>query len=265
MDVGSRLSGKRAIVTGGGSGIGRASAIRLAAEGAKVLVVGRTQANIDETAELVRTAGGVAESLRADASAEDEVSGAVARCVEAFGGLDVFFANAAVPGTNTPLLEQTVGEWDAVLRANVISCFLAIKHAGRHMVAKGTGSIILTSSVASLRANGGAINYSASKAAVNSLVQGAANSFYGTGVRVNAVLPGLIETKMTKPMFDQARAKGVEGRLGHVNPLRRPGQPHEIAAMVAFLASDDGSYVNGQSIAVDGGVTSTHPFGRIAL
>jgi len=128
-----------------------------------------------------------------------------------------------------------------------------------------SGSIILTSSVASLRANGGAISYSASKAAVNSLAQTAANSFYGTGVRVNALLPGLIETQMTRKVFESARSRGTESKIGHVNPLRRAGQPEEIAAMAAFLASDDASYVNGQCLAVDGGVSSTHPFGRIAL
>ena len=182
-----------------------------------------------------------------------------------FGGLDVFFANIAVTGSNTPLLEQSVEEWDEVLRVNLLSCFLAVKHAGRHMTAHGGGSIVLTSSAASLRANAGAISYSASKAAVNSLAQTAANALAGTGVRVNAVLPGLVETQMTRQVFEKARAKGVEGRIGHMTPLRRAGQPHEIAAMAAFLASDDASFITGQCYAVDGGVSSSHPFGRIAL
>ena len=260
-----RLSGRCAVITGAGSGIGRATALRFASEGAAVLVVGRRAENTEETVALVRAAGGRAAAMVADATLEANVEAMVARCIAEFGGLDIFFANSAVTGSNTPLLEQTVDEWEDVYRANVISCFLAVKHAGRVMTAQGRGSIILTSSVASLRANGGAVSYSASKAAVNSLAQTAANSFYGTGVRVNALLPGLIETQMTRKVFESARERGTEARIGHVNPLKRAGQPEEIAAMAAFLASDDASYVNGQCLAVDGGVSSTHPFGRIAL
>ena len=261
----NRLSGRCAVITGAGSGIGRATALRFASEGAAVLVVGRHAENSEETVALVQAAGGRAGAMVADATVEANVEAMVARCIAEFGGLDIFFANSAVTGSNTPLLEQTVDEWEDVFRANVMSCFLAVKHAGRVMTAQGRGSIILASSVASLRANGGTTSYSASKAAVNGLAQTAANSFYGTGVRVNALLPGLIETQMTRKMFDSARARGTEGKIGHVNPLRRAGQPVEIAAMAAFLASDDASYVNGQCLAVDGGVSSTHPFGRIAL
>jgi NAD(P)-dependent dehydrogenase (short-subunit alcohol dehydrogenase family) len=261
----NRLAGKRTVVTGAGSGIGRASALRFAQEGASVLVVGRSAANTEETVALIRAGGGTALAMVTDAAAEVNVEAIVARCVADLGGLDVFFANIAVPGTNTPLLEQSVDEWNEVWRVNVISCFLAVKHAGRHMTAQGSGSIILTSSAASLRANAGAISYSASKAAVNSLTQCAANAFAGTGVRVNAILPGLVQTQMTRKVFDQARERGSEGRIGHMTPLRRAGQPHEIAAMAAFLASDDSSFVDGQLYSVDGGVSSSHPFGRIAL
>jgi NAD(P)-dependent dehydrogenase (short-subunit alcohol dehydrogenase family) len=259
-----RLEGKRAVVTGGGSGIGRASAIRFAREGAAVLVVGRS-ANTSETVEAIRAEGGVASGMITDASKEENVAAIVERCVNELGGLEVFFANIGVTGTNTPLLEQTVEEWEEVYRINTISCFLAIKYAGRYMTAKGYGSIILTSSAASLRANAGAISYSASKAAVNSLAQTAAIAFAGTGVRVNAVLPGLVETQLTRQVFENARARGIEGKLGHVTPLKRPGRAEEIAAAAAFLASDDSSYVDGQLLSVDGGVSSTHPYGRIAL
>ena len=173
----------------------------------------------------IRAEGGVAVGMITDASVEENVAEIVRRCIAELGGLEIFFANIGVTGTNTPFLEQTVEEWTEVYRINTISCFLAIKYAGRHMTAQGYGSIILTSSAASLRANAGAISYSASKAAVNSLAQTAANAFAGTGVRVNAVLPGLVETQLTRSVFEDARARGVEGRLGHVTPLKRPAAP----------------------------------------
>ncbi len=261
----NRLQGQRCVITGAGSGIGRASALRFAAEGARVLVVGRSAANIEETVALVRAAGGTAQAMVADATAEAEVKAMVDRCVAEFGGIDVFFANAGSPGSNATLFEQTVDEWNEVWRDNALSSLLAVKYAGPPMVAQRRGSIILTSSAASLRANAGAISYSASKAAVNSLAQTAGNALAGTGVRVNAILPGLVETKMTRKVFEYARERGKEGRIGHMTPLQRAGRPEEIAAMAAFLASDDGSFVTGQLYAVDGGVSSTHPHGRIPV
>lgn len=261
----NRLQGRRCVVTGGGSGIGRASAERFAAEGAAVLVVGRRAANTEETVARIRAAGGQALAMVADATEESDVQAMVARCIAELGGLDVFFANAGSPGTNAGMLEQTVDEWQTVWRDNVLSSMLAVKHAGSVMVEQRRGAIILTSSAASLRANAGAISYSASKAAVNNLAQTAANAFSGTGVRVNAILPGLVETQMTRKVFDYARERGKEGRIGHMTPLQRAGQPHEIAAMAAFLASDDSSFVTGQLYAVDGGVSSTHPHGRIPV
>jgi NAD(P)-dependent dehydrogenase (short-subunit alcohol dehydrogenase family) len=148
----TRLLGKRAIITGAGSGIGRASAMRFAKEGAQVLVTGRTLAKVEETAHMIREAGGIAIAMAADASKEADVEMIVARCVTDFGGLEVFFANAATWIGNVPLFDQTVEQWEDVLRINLISTFLATKHAGRHMRSKGIGSIIFTSSIASLRA-----------------------------------------------------------------------------------------------------------------
>lgn len=260
-----RLEGKVCVITGAGSGIGRASALRFAEEGGAVLAVGRSADNTEETAALVRSVGGRAVGLVADATVEADVQAVVDRCLAEFGRLDVFFANAGTPGSNAAMLEQSVDEWNEVWRVNVISCMLAVKYAGRVMVEQRSGSIILTSSAASLRANAGAISYSSSKAAVNSLAQTAANAFAGTGVRVNAILPGLVETKMTKKVFEYARERGKEGRIGHMTPLQRAGRGSEIAAMAAFLASDDSSFVTGQLYAVDGGVSSTHPHGKIPV
>ena len=260
-----RLEGRRAAVTGAGSGIGRASALRFAAEGAHVLAIGRTRENIEETVRLAREAGGRAECFVADVTREDQVAAAVAYCVQTLGGLEIFFANAGSTDSVVPLVDQTVEAWEGQFRDNVLRACLAVKHAGRHMVANGGGSIILNSSTGSLRANGGTVAYGAAKAAVNSLTMGAANAFAGTNVRVNAVLPGLVETKLTKATFDYARAKGVESKMGGLTPLRRTGRVEDIASVAAFLASDDSAYVDGQLIAADGGISSTHPFGRFVL
>jgi NAD(P)-dependent dehydrogenase (short-subunit alcohol dehydrogenase family) len=257
-----RMTGRRAIVTGAGSGIGRAAARLFAAEGAAVLAVDRSRATVEETVDAIRAAGGTAVAMAADAGSDADVQACVARALAEFGGLDTMYANAGVSGGDVPLAEQTVELWQEVLRVNLIGPFLAVKHAGAHMVAQGRGAIVCTASVAGLRANAGGNPYSASKAGVISLVQTAANSFWGTGVRINAVCPGLIETGMTRPLFDHARSAGHEDRLGQINPLQRYGLPQEIAAMALFLASDEASYVNGQAFPVDGGLTSTLPFKR---
>ena len=257
-----RLNGKRAIVTGAGSGIGRASALLFAHEGAKVLAVDKTADAVEETVKQIAGWGGKAVAMAADAGSEADVQAYVKRAIAEFGGLDVVYANAGISGGMVPLFEQTVEYWQEILRVNLIGPFLAIKHAGQHMVAQKSGSIVCTASVAGLRANAGGNPYSASKAGVISLVQTAANSFYGTGVRVNAICPGLIETGMTKPIFDMARERGSAANIGQLNPLARYGEPHEIAAMAGFLASDEASYVNGQAFAVDGGLSATHPFRR---
>ncbi len=257
-----RLSGKRAIVTGAGSGIGRAASRLFAAEGAAVLVVDRVAESVEQTAAMIREAGGRAVAVAADAGSEPDVQAVVARAAAELGGLDVVYANAGVSGGDVPLAEQTVELWQNVLRVNLIGPFLLAKHAGARMVAQGHGSIVCTASVAGLRANAGGNPYSASKAGVISLVQTCANSFWGTGVRINAICPGLIETGMTKPIFEAARAGGNEGKLGQINPLQRYGLPQEIAAAALFLASDESSYVNGQALAVDGGLSSTLPFKR---
>jgi NAD(P)-dependent dehydrogenase (short-subunit alcohol dehydrogenase family) len=255
----SRLAGKRAIVTGAGSGIGRASAKLFAREGAVVLCVDKSEA-VHETVEMIGKAGGRAVGLIGDAGVEADVKAYVARAVKEFGGIDAIYANAGISGGYVPVTEQTVEQWQETLRVNLIGPFLAIKHVAPLMIAQKKGSIVCTASVAGIRANAGPTPYSASKAGVISLVQTTANEFYGTGVRVNAICPGLIETGMTKPIFDGARSRGTEGKIGQLNPTARYGHPEEIAAMALFLASDEASYVNGQAFPVDGGLTSTLPF-----
>ena len=254
-----RLEGKSVIITGAGSGIGRAATLLFAKEGARLIAVDRTEAVKDVVAD-VKKAAGTAEALTADAGSEQDVIGFIDRALKAYGKLDAIWANAGVGGGLVPLADQTVEHWQEVLRVNLIGPFLAIKHCIPHMTKQGSGSIICTASVAGLKAGASGHPYAASKAGVISLVQTTAYSLSGTGVRINAVCPGLIETGMTKPIFDRAKERGTSDKIGQLNPLKRPGQPHELAAMGLFLASDDASYVNGQAIPVDGGLTASMPY-----
>ena len=260
--VSGRLAGQTAIVTGAASGIGRATARLFAAEGARLLIVDRDATGLAETASLIAANGPPPLIVTADAGDEAAVSGFVSRAMAEWSVIDVLYANAGVSGGMVPFLETTAALWMDVLRTNLLGPFLAIQATAPHMVARGRGSIICTASVAGLRANAAGAPYSASKAGVISLVQTAADALAGTGVRVNAICPGLIETGMTAPIFTQARERGTEGKIGQLNPMRRAGVPEEIAQTALFLASADASYVNGQAIAVDGGLSSTHPFAR---
>ena len=255
-----RLAGRGAVVTGAASGIGRASARLFAAEGASVLCFDKSEA-VGETAALIAGDGGRALAVRGDAGAEEEIKAALERAHREFGRLDVVFANAGVSGGWTPMEEVDEAFWQALLHVNLIGPFMAIKHASPIMRAAGKGSIICTASVAGLRSGAGGVPYSASKAGVINMVQTCANVLYGTGVRVNAICPGLIETGMTAPIYAAARERGTDDKIGQLNPLRRGGEPSEIAHAALFLASDDSSYVNGQAIAVDGGLSSSHPVG----
>src|ERR1700687_6094806 len=193
-----RLEGKSVIITGAGSGIGRAASLLFTKEGAKLIAVDRSE-SVKETAKLVSDSGGTVEAVMADAGSESDVKAFIEKAVSKYGRLDAIWANAGVSGGLVPLAEQTVEHWQEILRINLIGPFLAIKYAMTHMIQQHAGSIICTASVAGLRANAGGNPYSASKAGVISLAQTAANSLYGTGVRVNAICPGLIETGMTPP------------------------------------------------------------------
>ncbi|MBT3334215.1 MAG: SDR family oxidoreductase, partial [Rhodospirillaceae bacterium] len=193
----SRLSGKRAIVTGAASGIGRASARAFAREGASVVAVDQAEEGLAETVAMITEAGGTAMAVSANVADEASVVSFINTCVETYGGLDVIYANAGVSGGRVPLAEQTVEHWLGILQINLIGPFLCIKHGAPIMAGQGKGSIICTASVAALRANAGGMPYAASKAGVVSLVQTAAHEMFGSGVRFNAICPGLIETRMT--------------------------------------------------------------------
>jgi len=239
-----RLSGKVAIVTGAASGIGLAAAELFRREGAEV--VGSDIAAADDIFE-------------ADAGSEDDVRRLVEQAVWKHGGLDIMFANAGISGGLASIFEQTAEDWAEILRVDLIGPFLAIKHAAPALKARGGGSIICTASVAGLRSGAGGAAYSAAKAGVINLVATAAQQLSGSGIRVNAICPGLIETGMTELIYRTAREKGAGDRIGELNPLRRGGEPAEIANAALFLASDESSYVNGQALVVDGGLSSSHP------
>ena len=201
--------------------------------------------------------------------------------LEKYGRLDIFFANAGVSGSNMALPDTTGEDFMRTMRTNALSVFVAIKYASAAMMRttisseetktekeeeeEGAkkfpgGSIIATSSVAGLRANAGGPDYSASKAAVRSLVQTTAFQLAGSGVRVNAIMPGLIETGMTKPIYEYARARKSEMKLGQLNPMGRGAVADEVARVALFLGSEEASYVNGQGWTVDGGLSAGHPF-----
>ncbi|MBK6651626.1 MAG: SDR family oxidoreductase [Betaproteobacteria bacterium] len=257
-----QLEGKVAIITGAGSGIGRASALLFAQQGARLVLGDKTDA-VHATAQAVQAAGGSATAMQVDAGVEADVVSLVDTALKQYGQLDVAFANAGISGGRASVFDSTPELWTEVLRVNLIGPWLMVKHAGKAMVDAGRGgSIICTASVAGIRSGAGGAPYSASKAGVINLAMVAAQQLSESGVRVNALCPGLTETGMTKPTFDYAKDKGVEHKLGRLNPLRRAGQPEELAQVALFLASSQSSYVNGQAIAVDGGLSSSHPVTR---
>ncbi|HMJ09985.1 MAG TPA: SDR family NAD(P)-dependent oxidoreductase [Polyangiaceae bacterium] len=260
-----RLLGKRAIVTGAASGIGRASALLFAEHGASLVITDLNAEGLAETAASIESSGGRVSALPGDASEPAHVQNLVQTCVADYGAPDVFYANAGISGLPVTILEERLEDWERTLRVNLIGCYLAIKTVAPEMIKAGKGSIILTASVAGLRSGAGPAAYSASKAGVISLAQTAACQFATRGIRVNAICPGLIQTGMTQPIFEYAISTGKQARLGKHSPMQRPAQPAEVAALALFLASDEASYVTGQHIAVDGGLTATHPFtpGRV--
>jgi len=268
---GTRLKDKVCVITGVGSmkGIGRAAALLFAHEGAKHLyLIDFDATSLPDLKDTIhkRYPDVKATTLQGDAADEALISGVCARALKEEGRLDVFFANAGIASL-APLESTTADSFMNVMRVNTLSCFLAVKHASAAMKTinasrgktTGGGSIIMTASVAGLRSGAGTIDYSASKAGVNSIAKTSAYQLQKTNIRVNSICPGLIETGMTTDTFDYARQRGADAKIGQLNPLARFGVAEEIAQAALFLASDDSSYVNGQNIAVDGGLSASHP------
>jgi len=266
-----KLKGKVCIITGVGSlkGIGRATAVTFAHEGAKHLyLLDYDPTNLPDLKSTIekKYPDVKVTTMQADAADEAAISGVCEQALREEGRLDVFFANAGVASRDA-LADTTVETFMNSMRVNALSCFLAVKHGSTAMLKTNAsrgknvsgGSIIMTASTAGIRSGAGTIDYSASKAAVNSIAKNSAYQLQKTDIRINTICPGLIETGMTGATFEYARSRGSEGKIGQLNALGRFGIAQEIANAALFLASDDSSYVNGQNIAVDGGLSASHP------
>jgi meso-butanediol dehydrogenase/(S,S)-butanediol dehydrogenase/diacetyl reductase len=256
-DRAGRLEGKVAIITGAASGIGRAAAVLFSREGAKLVLADWHEEGLRETQNLVLEQGGQAVIRKTDVSKEHEVKNLVDLALQSYSVIDIICNNAGITGRLTTLEEQDGEDWNEIFGVNVMGAVFATKHVSAYMMERKRGAIVNTASVAGIRSGAGGNAYSASKAALINFTQTSACDLGGYNIRVNAVCPGLIETGMTKPVFDFARAKGKFDKLGSRCELRRYGRPEEVAAAILFLASDEASYITGQALPVDGGNTAS--------
>lgn len=254
------LENKVAIVTGAGSGIGAATAVRFAAEGAAVVAVDIRESKAHETVEEIAANGGHALAMGVDVAEAAAVEAMVSETVAQFGGLDVLFSNAGTIRLGTAV-ELSVEDWDLVMAVNVRSVFLGAKYAVPAMETRGGGSIVNTASISGLHGDGGAVCYAASKAAVINLTRALSTDHAAAGIRVNAICPGTIATPPVQRMMEDPVA--LEVNLA-AHSLGRLGQPSEIASAALWLASDESSFVTGEHLVVDGGLRAQSPLGRLA-
>ncbi|MGU3389779.1 SDR family NAD(P)-dependent oxidoreductase [Sphingomonas sp. M1A8_2b] len=248
MSNAHRFTGKVAFITGAASGIGRATAIAFATEGARVAILDRTEDALSETADALRKAGAEALVIPCDVSKPDQVEVAVGRVVETFGRLDIAFNNAGVENKAAPVHEIELDEWDRILDINLRGAFVCMKHKLSQMVRQGSGVIVNTSSGAGVRGVAGGASYTASKHAIIGLTKAAALDYAKQNIRVNAVLPGNIET----PMMDRFTNGDIQKAID-LEPVGRLGKPEEIADAVLWMSANLGAFVTGAAVSVDGG------------
>jgi len=243
-----RLKNKVTFITGGGQGIGRATALLFAREGGRVVVADINKSAADSVAAEIIAADGQALAVQVDVSRAESVEAAVAEAIQWGSRIDVLLNNAGIT-RDARLPKMTEAQWDAVINVNLKGVWLCGRAIAPHMIAQGSGSIINVSSIVGLYGNFGQSNYAATKAGVIAMAQTWARELGPSGVRSNAVAPGFIATELTTTIPEKI-TNGIKGRT----PLRRFGQPEELAQVYLFLASDDSSYINGTVIAVDGGL-----------
>jgi NAD(P)-dependent dehydrogenase (short-subunit alcohol dehydrogenase family) len=248
-----QFAGRVAFITGAGSGIGRATALAFAAQGAAVAASDNSEKAVHETARLIADQGGQVLPVLCDVTRSDDVAEAVAAALQRFGRLDFAFNNAGVEQPPAPLHEISDEQWDRLIDINLRGVFHGMKHEIPAMLATGGGAIVNTSSGAGVIGIAGQSAYAASKHAVIGLTKAAALDYAAAGVRVNAVCPGIIET----PMMDRFSGGTEEGRQRVIGqePVGRMGRPEEIASAVLWLCSDLGAFTVGHALVVDGGQT----------
>jgi NAD(P)-dependent dehydrogenase (short-subunit alcohol dehydrogenase family) len=251
-----RFEGKVVLITGAAGGIGRAAAVRFAAEGARLGLVDLSRDGLRETMAAVEKAGGAGHAVEADVTRSADVAGYAAAVAERWGGVDCFFNNAGILGDVRALVDYPEETFDRVLAVNVKGVWLGIKTVAPLLRARGGGAIVNTASIAGLRGSRNLVAYTASKHAVVGLTRTAALELAPAGVRVNAVCPSPIDTAMVQALeqgASPANPAAFHERMAGTIPLRRYGQPEEVAALVAFLCSADAAYITGGIYTVDGG------------
>ncbi len=248
------FEGKVALVTGGGSGIGRATALAFARDGARVVIGNRNVQRGEETVSMIRAAGGTASFRRTDILVAADIEALVKHAVSEYGGLDLAFNNAGIEGEPRPLAEQTEANYDAVMDINVKGVWLSMKYEIPRMLDQGGGAIVNCSSVAGVIGFPGIGIYSASKHAVIGLTKAAALEYSAQGIRVNAINPAVIDTEMVDRLADGMNMKKEDMTTFH--PIGRLGRVEEVAEAVLWLCSDKASFVTGHSMMVDGGFTA---------